>query len=383
VLGTAIIALSLLGSPGVATASTSDPAQDTASPSSWGLGVGTPLTRAGGLLSPLSLEIDSGSVAYVSQNFPGVLTRIAKNGTSSVIATAPGFEIGAVATRGDSVYFSEANDDHTISRIMRQRGNGAPEQLADLYAYESTQNPDAVNTYGFVGLPGSCASQFTPQSPTPASYTGIVDTHPYATLALSNTLFVADAGVNAILRIRYDGTVSTIAVLPPQPAVTITTEMAVGAGFPACVAGYPYVFEPVPTDVEIGPDGWLYVTTLPGGPEDASLGARGSVYKISPVSGETTLVATGFVGATGLGVNPKTGTVVVAELFGGPQGTGQVSVIDPGSSTPRPLVSLSSPSAIELRQNWLYVTTDSFVPNAEGIPQPIGKLTVVPVTNNK
>ena len=45
--------------------------------------------------------------------------------------------------------------------------------------------------------------------------------------------------------------------------------------------GVTYRFEPVPTDVERDPHGNLWVSSLPGGPEDDSLGARGSVYKIS------------------------------------------------------------------------------------------------------
>ena len=57
---------------------------------------------------------------------------------------------------------------------------------------------------------------------------------------------------------------------------------------PACVVGEEYAFEPVPTDVEFGPDGWLYVSSLPGGPEDASLGARGAVFRVNPWTGHTT-----------------------------------------------------------------------------------------------
>lgn len=51
----------------------------------------------------------------------------------------------------------------------------------------------------------------------------------------------------------------------------------------ACVVGHEYAFEPMPTDVEIGPDGWLYVSSFPGGPEDPSLGARGAIFRINPL----------------------------------------------------------------------------------------------------
>ena len=85
-------------------------------------------------------------------------------------------------------------------------------------------------------------------------------------------------------------------------------------------------FEPVPTDVEMGPDGMLYVSTLPGGPEDGSLGANGSVYRVDPRSGRATWLAGGMHGATGLAVHGR--DIVVAEMF-----AGEVSVIRKGTTT--------------------------------------------------
>ena len=85
-----------------------------------------------------------------------------------------------------------------------------------------------------------------------------------------------------MLKVGYGGTVSTAAVLPAGDPIVVSAELAAGVGFPACVAGFSCRFEPVPADVEEGGDGWLYVTSLPGGPEDASLGARGAVYRFNP-----------------------------------------------------------------------------------------------------
>ena len=63
---------------------------------------------------------------------------------------------------------------------------------------------------------------------------------------------VADAGANALLRVRNEGQhPARCAVLPPQPA-TITAEAAAALGLPDCVVGVTYAFEPVPTDVEVG-----------------------------------------------------------------------------------------------------------------------------------
>ena len=66
---------------------------------------------------------------------------------------------------------------------------------------------------------------------------------------------------------------STLAVL--DPAGIELTEEAVGMfGLPECVTGLTYFAEPVPTDIEMGPDGNLHVTTLPGGPGEAVAAGR-------------------------------------------------------------------------------------------------------------
>ncbi|TFD67782.1 ScyD/ScyE family protein [Cryobacterium ruanii] len=346
--------------------------------------LGGPTVLANDLFLPLSLAVGTGGTVYVSQNGPGLLNRISPDGTNSVIASAtPGDELGAVSVRNGTVYYSTNTQDHTASVLYALPAGGVATPLGDIYAYESTANPDQVNTYGFVDLPQSCLDEFDPASPLgPATYTGVVDTHPYASLALDDGVYVADAGANAVLKVGYDGTVSTAAVLPAGDPIVVSAELAAGVGFPACVVGASYRFEPVPTDVEQGKDGWLYVTSLPGGPEDASLGARGAVYRFNPVDGEVQFVKGGFVGATDLAVSQRTGLIAVTELFGGPNGTGQVSVFHP-TLTDRVLqIPATSPSAIELAGNSVYVTTNSFVPDATGAPQPIGKVVKLSVSLN-
>ncbi|MGO4105614.1 ScyD/ScyE family protein [Leifsonia sp. YAF41] len=342
---------------------------------------GTPVTLTDGLTSPLSLAVQRDGTVYTTQNFIGQLTQVTRSGTASVAASAPGQEIGAVSERGGTVYYAQNAMDHSSSSLMKMDNGGAPTPVADLWAYENSANPDQINTYGFEGLPQACADQIDPSAPPyqPASYTGVIDTHAYGSVALDDAVYVADAGGNDILRVDYDGTVSTTAVLPPADPIVATAEVVAQFGLPTCTTGYNYRFEPVPTDVELGPDGWLYVTSLPGGPESQELGARGSVVKVDPDSGEVVKVASGFGGATGLAVSPKSGIIYVAELFGGPTGSGQISVIPRGASTPSVLLALSSPAAIELHKGSLYVTTDSFVPDATGNPQPIGKVTIVPL----
>lgn len=332
---------------------------------------------ADGMLSPLSLDIGSSGTAYISQNFPGLLTKVPPRGQQSDIVSGNGDEISAVSTRGNTVYYAQVAQDHSSAKLMSVTRGKAPVTVADLWAHEDRKNPDQVNTYGFVGLPASCASQFPAEAP--ASYTGIKDTHPYASLATKDGVYIADAGMNAILKVGYNGRVKTVAVLPPTSPVVATAAIVEQFGFPACAAGYKYRFEPVPTDVEAGPGGWLYVTSLPGGPEDASLGARGAVFKVSPWSGKVVSFATGFVGATGLAVSPKTGVVFVAEMFGGRNGTGQVSLVLPWGKRAVTAFPVTSPAAIELSGTSIYLTKDAFVLGETG-PQPIGKLVKVSLT---
>jgi hypothetical protein len=165
----------------------------------------------------------------------------------------------------------------------------------------------------------------------PARYKGLVDSHAYSVASYKNKWVVADAGGNDLLWVTNRGKISTLAVLPSQP-LKITKEIAAPQQLPDCVVGVTYKFEAVPTDVEVGRDGYLYVTTLPGGPEDPSLGARGKVYRVNPHNGHVKLVATGFLGATNLAVG-KHGKIFVAELFGG-----QISVVQArqGPQVPQP-----------------------------------------------
>ncbi|ROP58594.1 ScyD/ScyE family protein [Curtobacterium sp. PhB115] len=344
---------------------------------------GSPTTLASGLTTPLSLDVDWHGNAVLSQNFIGQLDRVSADGTRTTLATAaPGLEIGAVSSRRDTVYYAQNDQPNGVALLMALSSGSGPRQLADLHAYEASRNPDRVNRYGFRGLPAACAAQVDPAGPSgPASYRGVVDSHPYASLALRDGVYVADAGGNDILRVGYDGRVWTVAVLPAQPPVTVTAALAAEAGLPACSVGYRYSFEAVPTDVESGPDGALYVSTLPGGPEDASLGARGSVYRVTPWNGAVQRVATGFVGATGLAVDQRSGTVLVAELFGGAAGTGQISVVSPWSGRVTQRIAVTSPSALELRNGVLSGLTSAFVPDENGAPQANGQLTQWTVTD--
>lgn len=327
-----------------------------------------PETLAEGLIGPLSIAVDDGTT-YVTQAFAGLLTKIDERGERTDVYTADGAEIAGVSERSGKVTFAEnripspepgaepdPNAAPPTALIQQIDRKGKVRTLADLWAFEEENNPDAKATYGVVDLPAGCV--LPPQLGT-GPYTGIVESHPYATVTLpGGDVIVADAAANAIIKVSAHGKdPQVLAVLPPVETV-ITAEAAATVGAPDCAVGLRYLAEPVPTDVELGMDGQLYVTSLPGGPGEA--GAYGSVWRINPWTGKQRQLADGFAGATGVAVSPW-GDVYVAELFGG-----KVSVLPRGSSTARTFLEVAGPAAVEWQSGKLYLTTVDLSPEGGG-----------------
>jgi hypothetical protein len=310
---------------------------------------------ADGFAGPLQIAVGATGRVYVAQDFAGVLSKIGKKGHVSDLASVPG-EIAGVAAQGDGTVFYTASiggsedSPPTATELHRVLPNGHDRTIADLLTYEQTVNPDQVNTYGLVGASQSCADQW-PAEAGPATYTGIVDSHPYSAALAPGGVYVGEAAGNDILRVTPDGAISTVAVLPPQPAV-ITADAAAANGLPECAIGLTYNFEPVPTDVEVGPHGMLYVSLLPGGPEDPSFGARGAVYTVNPRTGATHKIAGGFAGATNLALGSG-GTIYVSELF-----ADDIAVVQGGSKVDA--IPLTAPAAVEYARGKLYASTNVF-----------------------
>lgn len=308
-----------------------------------------PETLAEHLMAPLSLALGSGDSVLVTQNFAGTLDRIDDAGHISNVYTNTGWDVGGVETRGTTTFFvesvgaGEGNPDGLAGYLKSINGRGEVSTIADLAAYESKNNLDGFQDYGFGSdMKDQCVAQITAPFP-PAQYSGAVDSHPYATAVQGNTVFVADAGMNAVLKVNAaTGETSTLAVLPPRPA-EVTAEAAAAVGFPSCVVGHDYAFEPVPTDVEIGPDGWLYVSSLPGGPEDPSLGARGAIFRVNPWTGATHLWADDILSPTGIAVS-GTGDVYAASMFGN-----EIVRIDARTREQSQFLAVDGPAAVELR----------------------------------
>ena len=306
------------------------------------------------LAGPLSFSVDHGKIV-VAQSFGGKLTRFGIDGSggTDLVTRNPKIEIGAVEAAGPGTLFALTGKNKSgkkFAKLVHLAADGTMTTRANLRAFERKNNPDKSVLYGFRDLSTTCAKKVPKQAGGGDPTNGTVDSHPYATAMLpSGAVLVADAAGNDLLRVSKTGRTSVVAVLPPQP-LRITKAVAKGQHLPGCTAGHKYYFEPVPTDVEVR-DHLAYVTTLPGGPEDPSLGARGKVYTVNLLNGDITQIGRHFLGATGLAVSPA-GKVYVAELFGN-----RISTISDGKR--KKVLSISQPSAIEWHNGHLFTTSNS------------------------
>jgi hypothetical protein len=306
-----------------------------------------PNPLASGLVGPLGIAVTARGDVLVAQSFIGTISKVDKRGGVTDLVSEEAFAPG-VADDGDVLYTSSGPAGVFLKSVAP---DGTTSVVADIGDHEINQNPDADQQYGFTEISDDCAAEWPEEFFGPPQYTGIIDTNPYAIATTKDHIYIADAAANAILSVDALGDVTTVAVLPPQPAVV--DEAAIdGLGLPDCTLGLTYNFEPVPTDVELH-GGQLYVTTLPGGPEDPSAGARGGVWTVDPRTGEATQIGAGLAGATDLAVSPS-GTVYVTELF-----SGQVTRVGPAGNTT--VAVLDAPVAIEWAKGRLYVAAGDAV----------------------
>lgn len=312
-------------------------------------------------VGPLQFAVQGHSI-YVADSLQSALFKV---GRTSPIAVGPApdpqnqeasGDLAGVAATKDAIAYTTSTGDHQDTRLtILSHGH---KQVVSLSTFERNHNPDARNQYGLVDaddVNAQCKAELS-ASGGQLSYRGQYDSHPYAVASLGHGSWaVADAGGNDVLKVDRWGHVSLIAVLPPQP-LHLTSSIATGAGAPDCV-GATYRFEPVPTDVEVGPHGKLFVTTLPGGPEGVPAFAnRGSVYAVG--WGWTHRIATGFDSATNLAIGPH-GRIFVAEL-----GSGQIATIRHGH--PCVVASLPGVVGLEWANGHLYASTAPLVTGGSG-----------------
>ncbi len=282
----------------------------------------------------------------------GAVTRVSDDGSERVLEGLPsagmGPETGGVSdvamTADGSMYLIMNLGADPAERagmpegmanagwLMRVADDGTLEPVADVAAFESTNDPDA-------------------------EMGGELDSNPYGITATDGGIAVADAGGNDVLLVGDDGSVSLLAVIAPTlhefsaealaamgppPEGEGEAPPAEGEGEAAPADGMvPIPVQAVPTSITVGPDDALYVGQLTGGPFPVG-GAN--VYRI--VAGaEPEVYASGFTNIMGLGFGPD-GTLYVAEMVhdglmtvfaggeDGPPPVGAVLSVAPGGGEP-------------------------------------------------
>ena len=333
-------------------------------PSGRDAGDAAPVLLTGGLVGPLHVSAGRDGSVTVSESFAGRLTRVDSEGNQDVLYEAPDWSVAGNDRRGGRTYFLESQGagPHPAALAGHVRiidDDGRQRTLGDFAALETKENSDGDTRYGFRDLPEGCEAELPANMP--ASYKGEVDSHPYGIAVTDETIYVADAGANSVVSVETrSGETETVAVLPPRP-YRITPEAAASNGLPDCVVGTTYDFESVPTDVVVGPRGWLYVTSLPGGPEDPALGARGAIFKVDPHGDEVEVVADDIMTPTGLALG-EDGELYVASLFG--EG---VLRIDPDSGDQTVVLAAGFAADVDLRGDTLFATVNA-LPGPDGVP---------------
>ena len=307
----------------------------------------TPVAKK--LTSPLSVAVAADGTRYFSDNFAGLLYKQTPGAAPTVIFKGPKkAEVGAVSVVGNQLRFAVSEGNNEKGQVWTLDATGSPVLVGDTGKAEKKQNPDGKFRYGFQNLPDDCL--LDPQMPTQTW--GLKETHPYATTVLNGTTYVADAGANAVFAFAADGSVRSFMV--PAAIAKVTPAAQKSLGLPKCTVGLKYALDSVPTDIEVGKDGNLYVTSLPGGPEDGSLGALGRVIKLNPTTGKAKTVVRGLVSPTGLAIDTTSGDMYVAQLF-----PGIIAKVKAGSSKAKPFAQVTLPADVEVVPGGLVATANA------------------------
>jgi sugar lactone lactonase YvrE len=222
------------------------------------------------LAAPTHIAFGRHRDLYAANIGTGSITRTnLRSGVTTTVASGLGFTPGVAVGEEGRVVFTASQGDieagASAAGVFTVRGTKT-RQVADTLAWEVAHNPDGQQ------LAGDSTS------------------NPYSVLALDDRTIVADAGANDLLVVGRNGVRRTLTVFPvihDGPDCSVRPENGgIGTGCDA-----------TPTDVEMGPDGYLYVSGLSGG-----AAGQGRIYKVNPRSGAIVRTWDGLPPLTGIAV---------------------------------------------------------------------------------
>ncbi len=280
---------------------------------------------ASGFAGPLHIAFGPNQSLYVADAFAGAIVNVnLKTHSTRTIADGLGFSPGVdVGGNGRVLATSTLGAPGSLpvpeARLVRVSWNGQVTVEADMLAYEFANNPDGQS-----------------QDVDAVS-------NPYSVLALPGRTFVVDSAANAIIRVGANGSMSTLVAFPNITNGECADAVNNDPQHPGC--------DPVPTDAELGPDGYLYVSGL--GAE-----VEGHIYKVDPRNGHIVRTWGGLPPLTGIAVSHN-GTIYAASLF-----TDQVFRICGAHIT---TASVPSPSDVELG-HWMLLAASADTGNIYSVP---------------
>ncbi|MEZ4570423.1 MAG: ScyD/ScyE family protein, partial [Thermomicrobiales bacterium] len=216
----------------------------------------TPLSAVTGISSLLDIRGDIVGVQDVAVDDEGLIYAVVGLGADP-------------AARAE--YPVEAGD---LGWVISASAGSSGLLMVDIAAYETDNNPDG----------------------------GALDSNPYSLVSDGvGGWVISDAGMNALLHVDSDGTISTLAVFEPR-----MVDAPPMLGLPE---GAQVPMQAVPTGVVMGPDGAFYVGELTGFPFEQGA-AR--VWRVT-ADGEASVYAEGFTNIVDLAFDSE-GNLYVLEL---------------------------------------------------------------------
>lgn len=274
-------------------------------------------------------HFETGVLTTVSFGETARVTRVAKDGSQTVLAALPSIVLSPVESAGGArlamiggvlyatsgMWMAGGGDEPrtNMASIVRIEGGEAVE-IASTFTIERDLNPDSL----------------------------IVESNPYGIVAgPDGYLWVADAGGNTLLKVD-PGTGATELVASFE---------AVPSPLPNPNRGGRMETDPVPTGVAFDADGNLFVALLPGFP---FIPGSARVVRVSP-DGEVSDYATGLTMLVDLRLGPD-GELYAVSLGRfteeGPQpNTGAIVRIGEGDQSEEVLTGLSFPTSIDFNEN--------------------------------
>jgi len=252
------------------------------------------MALAEGLITPLHLSAGPFGSVTVSEGVASRLTTVA-GGEARTVYEAVGRDVGGVDYDGSTLVFVESrgggpDTSPRVSSLKAIDADGIVKTITNQLARsgiddDADRDVDHGLSVADAAANGGCVAELAAVG-IPAGYTGgamATDSHVASVAVAGSTAYVADAGAGTVLAVNLrSGAISTRTVLPVMEAV-LSDESKQAVGAPSC-AGLRYGFEGVPTDVEVGPDGWLFVSAVPGGAAQDIAPPQGAVYRVDTVT---------------------------------------------------------------------------------------------------